>query len=306
MRRAFSRSSTARSSSCSATRTRRCIKVFAHDPDVHADLERTLHSPSLYDEFLRYLARRGYAIPAECLERDWSQPYSAMMLWSQSSARSTPTRASTGRPMRCARSWSTSRSTFSSGASAISRPSSASSASAPAPAARRASGFLRQALDLTFFPELLTSRTEAPPGNEPRRSHRCSRRWPAHRGALRAHIFPLFSHTLARPGIYLANHSLGRPLNQTQDDVREVHRALAVATRRCVGLGGWPSSTRIARGSRNSSARRAPTASSRRPPPARACGLSSTRCPESAGALDRLRVRFRRRDPQAVRRRRAH
>jgi kynureninase len=39
--------------------------------------------------------------------------------------------------------------------------------------------------------------------------------------ALRAHIFPLFSHTIARPGIYLANHSLGRPLNQTQDDVRE-------------------------------------------------------------------------------------
>jgi len=39
--------------------------------------------------------------------------------------------------------------------------------------------------------------------------------------ALRKHIFPLFSHTIARPGIYLANHSLGRPLNQTQDDVRE-------------------------------------------------------------------------------------
>ena len=39
--------------------------------------------------------------------------------------------------------------------------------------------------------------------------------------ALRTHVFPLFSHTIARPGIYLANHSLGRPLNQTQDDVRE-------------------------------------------------------------------------------------
>lgn len=39
--------------------------------------------------------------------------------------------------------------------------------------------------------------------------------------ALRQHIFPLFSHSIARPGIYLANHSLGRPLNQTQDDVRE-------------------------------------------------------------------------------------
>jgi kynureninase len=39
--------------------------------------------------------------------------------------------------------------------------------------------------------------------------------------SLRAHIFPLFSKTLAKPGIYLANHSLGRPLNQTEDDLRE-------------------------------------------------------------------------------------
>jgi kynureninase len=39
--------------------------------------------------------------------------------------------------------------------------------------------------------------------------------------ALRKHVFPLFSHTIARPGMYLANHSLGRPLNQTADDVRE-------------------------------------------------------------------------------------
>lgn len=39
--------------------------------------------------------------------------------------------------------------------------------------------------------------------------------------ALRKHVFPLFSHTIARPGIYLANHSLGRPLNQTVEDVRQ-------------------------------------------------------------------------------------
>ena len=39
--------------------------------------------------------------------------------------------------------------------------------------------------------------------------------------ALRLHIFPLFSKTLAEPGIYLANHSLGRPLDQTEDDLRE-------------------------------------------------------------------------------------
>jgi kynureninase len=39
--------------------------------------------------------------------------------------------------------------------------------------------------------------------------------------SLRRHIFPLFSKTLAKPGIYLANHSLGRPLNQTEEDLRE-------------------------------------------------------------------------------------
>jgi len=38
---------------------------------------------------------------------------------------------------------------------------------------------------------------------------------------LRLHVFPLFSKTLASPGIYLANHSLGRPLDQTEDDLRE-------------------------------------------------------------------------------------
>ena len=41
---------------------------------------------------------------------------------------------------------------------------------------------------------------------------------------LRLHVFPLFSNTLAAPGIYLANHSLGRPLNRTEDDLREGFR----------------------------------------------------------------------------------
>jgi kynureninase len=39
--------------------------------------------------------------------------------------------------------------------------------------------------------------------------------------ALVRHIHPLFSRVLARSEIYLANHSLGRPLDQTADDVRE-------------------------------------------------------------------------------------
>jgi tryptophan 2,3-dioxygenase len=42
-------------------------------PRVHAELEKALHEPSLYDEVLRLLARRGYAIPGAVLERDLSR-----------------------------------------------------------------------------------------------------------------------------------------------------------------------------------------------------------------------------------------
>ncbi|MEB3187853.1 MAG: tryptophan 2,3-dioxygenase [bacterium] len=51
------------------------LQVFAHDPALHDPLQAILHAPSLYDEFLRHLARRGFDIPADCVERDWSQPY---------------------------------------------------------------------------------------------------------------------------------------------------------------------------------------------------------------------------------------
>jgi tryptophan 2,3-dioxygenase len=138
------------------------IKVFAHDAAIYEDLNRTLESPSLYDEFLRYLSRRGYRIPEECRERNWSAPHSRnealvevfrdvyrnpkqhweayemceklvdveeyFQLWRfrhlKTVERIIGFRQGTG------------------GSSGV--------------------GFLRQALELTFFPELLASRTEAP------------------------------------------------------------------------------------------------------------------------------------------------
>lgn len=138
------------------------IKVFAHDAEIYDDLRRTLEAPSLYDEFLRYLSRHGYKVVEECLERDWSKPYARnealvetfreiyrspkehweayemceklvdveeyFQLWRfrhlKTVERIIGFRHGTG---------------GSSGA-----------------------GFLRQALELTFFPELLASRTEAP------------------------------------------------------------------------------------------------------------------------------------------------
>jgi tryptophan 2,3-dioxygenase len=51
------------------------VKVFAHDPAGQASLRAVLEAPSLYDEFLRHLARRGFAVPAACLRRDWTQPH---------------------------------------------------------------------------------------------------------------------------------------------------------------------------------------------------------------------------------------
>ncbi len=51
------------------------LKVFAHDPDGQAGLAAVLDAPSLYDEFLLYLARFGHPVPAAHLARDWRQPH---------------------------------------------------------------------------------------------------------------------------------------------------------------------------------------------------------------------------------------
>jgi len=53
------------------------IEVHASDPPVHGLLRRELATPSLYDEALRLLARRGFEIPPERVERDWTQAYEA-------------------------------------------------------------------------------------------------------------------------------------------------------------------------------------------------------------------------------------
>jgi len=47
------------------------VRVHAHDPEAHRALTQLLHEPSLYDEFQRYLARNGYDVPVELVNRDW-------------------------------------------------------------------------------------------------------------------------------------------------------------------------------------------------------------------------------------------
>ncbi|MEO8135645.1 MAG: tryptophan 2,3-dioxygenase [Betaproteobacteria bacterium] len=47
------------------------VMPFAHRAGIHAMLLAELAQPSLYDEALRLLARRGLEVPAERRERDW-------------------------------------------------------------------------------------------------------------------------------------------------------------------------------------------------------------------------------------------
>jgi tryptophan 2,3-dioxygenase len=51
------------------------LAVFEHDPPAYAQVKAAFEAPSLYDEYLRFLARSGLAIPPEVLERDITKPY---------------------------------------------------------------------------------------------------------------------------------------------------------------------------------------------------------------------------------------
>jgi tryptophan 2,3-dioxygenase len=51
------------------------IEAHRHDPLAYASIKAVLEAPSLYDEFLAHLARRGFAIPKDLLERDVTTPH---------------------------------------------------------------------------------------------------------------------------------------------------------------------------------------------------------------------------------------
>ncbi|TFI43501.1 tryptophan 2,3-dioxygenase [Rhodococcus sp. 1R11] len=51
------------------------LTVFESDPAAHEQLSTLLHEPSLYDAFWRSLARQGYDVPASALERDVTTAY---------------------------------------------------------------------------------------------------------------------------------------------------------------------------------------------------------------------------------------
>lgn len=61
------------------------LRPFEHRPEIYTQLAEVLNNPSLYDEAIRLLARRGFAVDANATSRDWTLPYqsneSVMNAW---------------------------------------------------------------------------------------------------------------------------------------------------------------------------------------------------------------------------------
>ncbi|HZD53336.1 MAG TPA: tryptophan 2,3-dioxygenase family protein, partial [Woeseiaceae bacterium] len=49
------------------------LSVYEHQEDWYRRLKEALHAPSLFDEFLRHLARSGWDLPAASLDRDFTR-----------------------------------------------------------------------------------------------------------------------------------------------------------------------------------------------------------------------------------------
>ena len=58
-------------------KNRAMLRPHEHRADLLAQVQAAFEAPSLYDEALRLLARRGIPVPASHLDRDWTQPYEA-------------------------------------------------------------------------------------------------------------------------------------------------------------------------------------------------------------------------------------
>jgi len=49
------------------------LRVYEHQEVWHRRLEQALYAPGLFDEFLMYLARQGFPVPEAALDRDFSR-----------------------------------------------------------------------------------------------------------------------------------------------------------------------------------------------------------------------------------------
>ncbi|HET9819759.1 MAG TPA: tryptophan 2,3-dioxygenase family protein [Rhodanobacteraceae bacterium] len=139
------------------------LGVFAHDAAAHEQLRATLDAPGLYDAVLHWLARRGHAIPRDILRRDvregWKQQESLLPIfrriyeaperyWAEYELCETLVDVEENFQMWRFRHMKAVERIIghrrgTGGSSGV--------------------GFLKKALDLTFFPELLQVRTEIRP-----------------------------------------------------------------------------------------------------------------------------------------------
>ncbi|GGG27898.1 tryptophan 2,3-dioxygenase [Lysinibacillus alkalisoli] len=58
-------------------KTPHILKIYAHEPKIAVQLQEAYEAPSLYDEAIRILAKRGFAIDEAVLQRDLTQKYEA-------------------------------------------------------------------------------------------------------------------------------------------------------------------------------------------------------------------------------------
>lgn len=136
------------------------LAVFSDTPDALAMLEDALARPSLYDEVLRHLARHGHPVPASYLERDVTQPHAftaelvpvfrriyenAHELWEAYETCEELVDLEENVQLWRFRHLKTVERTI---------------GAKPGTGGSSGVGFLRRALDVTFFPELYAVRTE--------------------------------------------------------------------------------------------------------------------------------------------------
>jgi tryptophan 2,3-dioxygenase len=58
-------------------KTRHILEIYRKDPDLYRLLDEALHVHSLYDVSIQALAKAGFAIHPDVLNRDYTQPYQA-------------------------------------------------------------------------------------------------------------------------------------------------------------------------------------------------------------------------------------
>ena len=209
------------------------LKVFEDNPPAHAFLAGALESPTVYDAFLALVARRGLPVPAAVLERDVSQPWvehpelvsvfrevyeDTTRYWDLYETSEDLVDVEDAFQLWRFRHLRTVQRTI-----GFKRGTGGSSGVA----------FLRRALDLTFFPELITVRTEigkstlagrirGTPRTDPKTGPMATFSRLVARAAELDAADPLASHRdafLSTDGVvaYLDGNSLGRPLRATRD-----------------------------------------------------------------------------------------